>query len=231
MKLLETACSVIAKVVNKVVEKYLQSMGLNGYEISATFRWLASSFSRKLRSYSHTISYFTNSEYFSFVFKYLKFEATYLSTTSIIAQLFDTAVLRIPSDLAGFCIWPMTLIKQLCSFCNRTLTTFYKYRYTRLREEGSLNERPFKRAIVKNCNWAYEDSQTAEMVPDSTMCTLQGRFWKEDDENTCSQKSVDTLVTVGRVVRRTREIRKLYYTELSEDSEKTTCSIIAEMEK
>ncbi|GIY25846.1 hypothetical protein CEXT_388951 [Caerostris extrusa] len=84
-------------------------------------------------------------------------------------------------------------------------------KYVRLREEGSLNERPFKRAIVQKCDWAYEDFQTAEMVQDSTMCTLQGRFRKEDDKNSCLRKSVDTLVTVGRIVRRTRELHKLLY--------------------
>ncbi|GIY98736.1 hypothetical protein CEXT_632031 [Caerostris extrusa] len=117
----------------------------------------------------------------------------------------------------------------------QTLTTFYKYRtmntlkYIRLREEGSLNERTFKRAIVQKCDWAYEDFQTAEMVPDSTMCALQRQFRKENDKNNCLRRSVDTLITVGRIVRRAREIRKLYYTELSEDSEETTCSIIAEI--
>ncbi|GIY28840.1 hypothetical protein CEXT_129581 [Caerostris extrusa] len=100
-------------------------------------------------------------------------------------------------------------------------------KYMRLREEGSLKERTFNRAIVQKCDWGYEDFLTAEMVSDSTMCTLQGRFRKEDDRNTCLRKSVDTLMTVGRIVRRTHEIRKLYYTELSEDSEET--SIIAEM--
>ncbi|GIX93600.1 hypothetical protein CEXT_298861 [Caerostris extrusa] len=102
-------------------------------------------------------------------------------------------------------------------------------KYIRLREEGSLNERTFKRAIVQKCDWAYEDFQTAEMVPDSTMCMLQGRFRMEDDKNTCLWKSVDTLITVGRIVRRTREILKLYYANLSEESEETNLSIIAEM--
>ncbi|GIY07432.1 hypothetical protein CEXT_545881 [Caerostris extrusa] len=130
---------------------------------------------------------------------------------------------------------PMTLTKQLYGFCNRTLTTFYKYRtmntlkYMRLRQEGSLNERTFKRATVQKFDWVYEDFQTAEMVQDSTMRMLRGRFRDEDDENTCLLKSIDTLVTVGRIVRRTREIRKLYYAKLSKDSEETSSSIIAEM--
>ncbi|GIY45797.1 hypothetical protein CEXT_765511 [Caerostris extrusa] len=104
-------------------------------------------------------------------------------------------------------------------------------KYTRLREGGSLNERTFKRAIVKNCNWAYEDFQTAEMVPDSTMCTLQGRFHKEDDENTCLQKSVDTLVTVGRIVRRTLEMQNRYNAKVCEESEETSRSETAKMVK
>ncbi|GIY23466.1 hypothetical protein CEXT_3411 [Caerostris extrusa] len=58
-------------------------------------------------------------------------------------------------------------------------------KYVRLRQEGSLNERTFKRAIVQKCDWAYKDFQTAEMVQDSTMRMLQGRFRKEDDKNTC----------------------------------------------
>ncbi|GIX69502.1 hypothetical protein CEXT_188291 [Caerostris extrusa] len=99
---------------------------------------------------------------------------------------------------------------------SKTLTTFYKYRkmntlkYIRLREEGYLNERTFKRAIVQKCDWAYEEFQTAEVVQDSTMSMLQGRFRKEDDENTCLQKTVDTLVTVGRIVRRTLEMQNRY---------------------
>ncbi|GIX91395.1 hypothetical protein CEXT_60181 [Caerostris extrusa] len=148
----ETACLVIAKVINKVVEKYLQSMGLRN----------SLKFWRDLEK----ASFSRNGDHFPFI----------------------------------------TLKKQLCSFCNRTLTTFYKYRkmntlkYVRLREEGSLNQRTFKRAIVQKCDWAYEDFQTAEMVQDSTMRTLQGRFRKEDDKNTCLRKSVDTLVTVVRIV-------------------------------
>ncbi|GIY73089.1 hypothetical protein CEXT_529351, partial [Caerostris extrusa] len=121
------------------------------------------------------------------------------------------------------------------NFWNRTLTIFDKYRtmntlkYVRLREEGSLNERIFKRAIVQKCDWAYEDFQTAEMVPDSTMRTLQGRFRKEDDKNTCLRKSVDTLVTVGRIVRRTREQHKLQYAGLYKKSEEANCPIIAKV--
>ncbi|GIX84113.1 hypothetical protein CEXT_262991 [Caerostris extrusa] len=99
-------------------------------------------------------------------------------------------------------------------------------KYIRLREEGSLNERTFKRAIVQNCDWAYEDFQTTEMVQDSTIRLLQERFRKKDDKNTCLQKSVDTLVTVGRMVRRTCEQHKLHCASLYEKSEETTCSII-----
>ncbi|GIY25433.1 hypothetical protein CEXT_325181 [Caerostris extrusa] len=84
----------------------------------------------------------------------------------------------------------------------------------RLREEGSLNERTLKRAMWQNCVWIYEDFQTAEIVQDSTMRTLQLRFRKEDDKNTCLQKSVDTLMTVGRIVRRTREQHKLHRAHL-----------------
>ncbi|GIY04399.1 hypothetical protein CEXT_329841 [Caerostris extrusa] len=86
-----------------------------------------------------------------------------------------------------------------------------------------------KRAIAQKYDWAYEDFQTAEMVPDSTMCTLQGRFRKEDDENTCLQKSVDTLVTVGRIVRRILEMQNRYNAKVCEESEKTTCSVIAKV--
>ncbi|GIY09313.1 hypothetical protein CEXT_552421 [Caerostris extrusa] len=116
---------------------------------------------------------------------------------------------------------------------NRKLPIFDKYRtmntlkYIRLREEGSLNERTFKRATVQKCDWAYEDFQTAEMVQDSTMCTLQGRFRKEDDKNAYLRKFVDTLITVVRIVRRTREIHALYYEKLPGDSEETTYSFIA----
>ncbi|GIY03994.1 hypothetical protein CEXT_619741 [Caerostris extrusa] len=102
-------------------------------------------------------------------------------------------------------------------------------KYTRLREEGSLNERTFKRAIVQKCDWAYEDFEIAEMVQDSTMRMLQGRFRKEDDKNTCLRKSIDTLMTVGRIVRTLREIHKLYYEQLPEDFEETACSVIAKV--
>ncbi|GIY61032.1 hypothetical protein CEXT_354621 [Caerostris extrusa] len=102
-------------------------------------------------------------------------------------------------------------------------------KFIRLREEGSLNERTFKRAIVQKCDWAYEDFQTTEMVQDSTMRRLQGRFRKEDDENTCLQKSVDTLMTVGRIVRRTRELHKSHNAHLYEKSEETACSVIAKV--
>ncbi|GIX93598.1 hypothetical protein CEXT_298851 [Caerostris extrusa] len=81
-------------------------------------------------------------------------------------------------------------------------------KYIRLREEGSLNERTFKRAIVQKYDWAYEDFQTTEMVPDSTMCALQRQFCKENDKNICLRRSVDTLLTVSRFVRRMRELRK-----------------------
>ncbi|GIY07433.1 hypothetical protein CEXT_545891 [Caerostris extrusa] len=83
-------------------------------------------------------------------------------------------------------------------------------KYIRLREEGSLNERSFKRTIVQKCDWTHEEFQTAEMVQDSTMRTLQGRFRKEDDRNICLRKSVDTVITVGRIVHRTREQHKLH---------------------
>ncbi|GIY82398.1 hypothetical protein CEXT_38971 [Caerostris extrusa] len=66
-----------------------------------------------------------------------------------------------------------------------------------------------------------------QMVQDSTMCTLQGRFRKEDDKNTCLRKSVDTLMTVGRIVLRTRELHKLHYAHLYEESVETACSVIA----
>ncbi|GIX78870.1 hypothetical protein CEXT_90911, partial [Caerostris extrusa] len=137
-----------------------------------------------------------------------------------------------------------------------TLTIFAKYRtmntlkYIRLREEGSLNERLFKGMIVQKCDWTYEDFQTAEMVQDSTMRTLQGRFRKEDDENTCLQRSVDTLMTVGRIVRRTSELLntdsvillrhfgsvtldiellKFRHAHLFEKSEETICLVIAKV--
>ncbi|GIX78874.1 hypothetical protein CEXT_90921 [Caerostris extrusa] len=71
------------------------------------------------------------------------------------------------------------------------------FKYIILREEGSLNVSTLKRAIVQKCDWAYEDFEIAEMVQDSTMRTLQGRFRKEDDKNTCLRKSIDTLMTVG----------------------------------
>ncbi|GIY61034.1 hypothetical protein CEXT_354631 [Caerostris extrusa] len=109
---------------------------------------------------------------------------------------------------------------------SRTMNTL---KYIRLREEGSLNERTFKRAILQKCDWAYEDFLTAEMVQDSTMCLLQEGFRKEDEENTCLQNSVDTLVTVGRIIRRTREMHKQYYEILSEESEETERSVIAKM--
>ncbi|GIX68093.1 hypothetical protein CEXT_432191 [Caerostris extrusa] len=121
------------------------------------------------------------------------------------------------------------------NFCKRTLTTFYKYRtmntlkYIRLREEGSLNERTFKRAIVQKCDWAYEDFQTAEMVQDSTMRTLQGRFRKEDDKNTCLRKSVDTLINVVRIVRRAREMYKLRCAKLCVESDEAALLKIAEL--
>ncbi|GIX87134.1 hypothetical protein CEXT_524871 [Caerostris extrusa] len=120
-------------------------------------------------------------------------------------------------------------------FSNRTLTAFEKYRtmntlkYIRLREEGSLNEQTLKRATVQKYDWACEDFQTAEMVQDSTMRTLQGRFRMEDDKNTCLRKSIDTLMTVGRIVRRAREIHELYYEQLPEDFEETACSVIAKV--
>ncbi|GIX94428.1 hypothetical protein CEXT_95161 [Caerostris extrusa] len=101
-------------------------------------------------------------------------------------------------------------------------------KYMRLREEGSLNERTFKRVTVQKCDWDYEDFLTAEMVQDSTMFMLQGRFLKGDDKSYL-RKTVDTLMTVGRIVRRTREIHKRYYAKLSEESEETNRSIIAEM--
>ncbi|GIY28838.1 TD and POZ domain-containing protein 3 [Caerostris extrusa] len=116
-----------------------------------------------------------------------------------------------------------------------TLTIFDKYRtmntfkYIRLREEGSLNVSTLKRAIVQKCDWAYENFEIAEMVQDSTMRTLQGRFRKEDDKNTCLRKSIDTLMTVGRIVRRTREIHKLYFAKLPEDFEETVCLVIAKV--
>ncbi|GIY72163.1 hypothetical protein CDAR_307111, partial [Caerostris darwini] len=61
-----------------------------------------------------------------------------------------------------------------------TLSIFDKYRtmntlkYIRLREEGSLNERTFKRATVQKCDWAYENFEIAEMVQNSTMRMWQG---------------------------------------------------------
>ncbi|GIY73091.1 hypothetical protein CEXT_529361 [Caerostris extrusa] len=67
------------------------------------------------------------------------------------------------------------------------------------------------------------------MVQDSTMRTLQGRFRKEDDENTCLRKSIDTLMTVVRIVRRTRGMYKLYYEKLPKKSGETTCSVIAKV--
>ncbi|GIX84108.1 hypothetical protein CEXT_262961 [Caerostris extrusa] len=102
-------------------------------------------------------------------------------------------------------------------------------KYVILRKEGSLNERTFQRAIVQKCDWAYEDFQTAEMVQDSTMPMLQGRFRKEDDENTYLRKSVDTLMTVVRIVRRTREQHKLHCVGLYENSLEATCSDIAKV--
>ncbi|GIY35782.1 hypothetical protein CEXT_502841 [Caerostris extrusa] len=130
---------------------------------------------------------------------------------------------------------PYLKTKQLCGFWNRTLSIFDKYRtmntlkYTRLRAEGSLNVRTFKRAILQKCDWAYEDFEIAEMVQDSTMRPLQGRFRMEDDKNTCLRKSIDTLMTVGRIVRRLREIHKLYFANLPEDFEETVCSVIAKV--
>ncbi|GIY03996.1 hypothetical protein CEXT_619751 [Caerostris extrusa] len=116
-----------------------------------------------------------------------------------------------------------------------TWTIFDKYRtmntlkYVRLREEGSLKERTFKKAIVQKCDWVYEDFQTAEMVSDSTMCMLQGRFHKEDDKNTCLRKSVDTLINVVRIVRRAREMYKLHCAKLSMESDEAARSKIAEL--
>ncbi|GIX98627.1 hypothetical protein CEXT_690161 [Caerostris extrusa] len=107
-------------------------------------------------------------------------------------------------------------------FSFRTIETMTTLKYIRLREEGSLNGWQFKRAIVKNCNWANEDSQTAEMMPDSRMCASQGRFRKEVVENTCLQNPVDALVTVGRVDRRTREMQNRYNAMVSEESEETS---------
>ncbi|GIX84112.1 hypothetical protein CEXT_262981 [Caerostris extrusa] len=199
----ETTCSVIAKVVDKVVEKYLQSLGL-----------------------SNSLKFWRD-----------------LDDKAIAIQLFDTGgVLRILSDLGMIfylpivsilnnqlvdnCFRVITLTKKLCGFWNRTLTIFDESRtmntlkYIRLGEEGSLKERTFKRATVQKCDWGYEDFQTAEMVQDSTMRMLQERFRKEHDKNTCLQKSVDTLVTVVRIVRRTLEMGKLY-------SEESICSFIA----
>ncbi|GIX87133.1 hypothetical protein CEXT_524861 [Caerostris extrusa] len=67
------------------------------------------------------------------------------------------------------------------------------------------------------------------MVQYSTMRPLQGRFRMEDDKNTCLRKSIDTLMTVGRIVRRLREIHKLYFANLPEDFEETACSVIAKV--
>ncbi|GIX98626.1 hypothetical protein CEXT_690151 [Caerostris extrusa] len=107
-------------------------------------------------------------------------------------------------------------------FSFRTIETMTTLKYIRLREEGSLNGWQFKRAIVKNCNWAYEDSLKAEVVQYSRMCASEGRFRKEVVENTCLQKSVDTRVTVGRVVRRTHEMQNRYNAKVSEESEETS---------
>ncbi|GIY07430.1 hypothetical protein CEXT_545861 [Caerostris extrusa] len=67
------------------------------------------------------------------------------------------------------------------------------------------------------------------MVQDSLMCLLQEGFRKEDDENTCLQKSVDTLITVGRICRHALEMHKLNYAHLYEESEETESSVIAKM--
>ncbi|GIX86619.1 hypothetical protein CDAR_539341 [Caerostris darwini] len=74
----------------------------------------------------------------------------------------------------------ITIAPKIPPIMNRTLTIIDKSRwessiqmrpkktmntlkYIRLRQEGSMNERPFKRAIVQKCDWAYEDFQTTEM--------------------------------------------------------------------
>ncbi|GIX77621.1 hypothetical protein CEXT_797701, partial [Caerostris extrusa] len=47
---------------------------------------------------------------------------------------------------------------------------------------------------------------------------------KEDDKNACLTKSVDSLITVGRIVCRTREMHKQYNAQMSEVSEETLLS-------
>ncbi|GIY07431.1 hypothetical protein CEXT_545871 [Caerostris extrusa] len=130
---------------------------------------------------------------------------------------------------------PKTVSLRLFRTClldqprHRATSTMNTLKYMRLRQEGSLNEQTFKRAVVEKCDWAYEDFETAEMVQDSTMRTLQERFRKEEDENTCLQKSVDTLMTVGRICRRTSEMHKQHYAHLYKKSEEITCTIIAKV--